>query len=163
MFRLPAFLGVAVIVATPVARAADRAVAPPGRNVIARANAGAQAPRSTSIVGHAWAADNTPFKDAKLRLRNATTGKVEATTVADATGRFSFSNMAEGTYVIEVVTEAGKVLGVGHTFTIAPGETVATFVRLGAKVPWVAGFFFNTAAAASSVAASQGITALAPV
>lgn len=52
---------------------------------------------------------------------------------------------------------------VGHAFVIAPGETVATFVRLGTKVPWFHGFFSNAASAVASTAASQGITAIAPV
>ena len=47
--------------------------------------------------------------------------------------------------------------------SIAPGETVATFVRLGTKVPWFPGFFGNAASAVASTAASQGITAIAPV
>ena len=56
-----------------------------------------------------------------------------------------------------------KLLAVGQVFTIAPGETVATFVRLGTKLPWFAGFFSNAAAAAITAAASEGVTALAPV
>ena len=47
-------------------------------------------------------------------------------------------------------------------FTIGQGETVATFVRLGTKVPWIAGFFSNAAAVASTAAAAEGVTALAP-
>ena len=35
------------------------------------------------------------------------------------------------------------------------GETVATFVRLGTKLPWIAGFFSNAAAAAITAAAAR--------
>jgi hypothetical protein len=119
--------------------------------------------RSTSILGVAWNADDSPIPDAKLRLRNAITGRSEAATVADSAGRFTFSNIEGGTYVVELVNDSGKVLTVGHAFMVAPGETVATFVRLGARVPWFAGFFENAAAAATSSAASLGVTALAPV
>jgi hypothetical protein len=52
---------------------------------------------------------------------------------------------------------------VGHAFVIAPGETVATFVRLGTKVPWFTGFFNNAASAVASTAAGLGVTAIAPV
>jgi hypothetical protein len=45
---------------------------------------------------------------------------------------------------------------------VAPGETVATFVRLGSKAPWFNGFFSNAAAAVASSAAAAGITAVAP-
>ena len=148
MFRLIALFVAAVLLA-PVARAGDKR--------------GTIAPRGTSIVGHAWGADNAPIKDAKLRLRNAVNGKIVAATVADETGRFTFTSIEGGSYVVEIVNDAGKILAVGHSFTIAAGETIGTFVRVGGKVPWFTGFFSNAAAAATSSAASQGITALAPV
>lgn len=116
-----------------------------------------------TIVGTAWNADNTGIAAARLRLRNITTGKVVAATRADDSGRFRFEAVGEGTYVIELVDETAKVLAVGHPFTIASGETVATFVRVGTRVPWFTGFFSNAAAAAIATAASEGITALAPV
>jgi len=119
--------------------------------------------RGTSILGNAWTSDNTPIKNAHLRLRNVATGKIEANTVANDAGQFTFANIEGGSYVVEMVNESGRLLTVGHVFNIAPGETVGTFVRLGTKVPWFNGFFGNTAAAAASSAASQGITALAPV
>jgi len=117
----------------------------------------------TTVTGHAWTANNTPIAAARLRLRNAATGKVEAATTADAAGQFTFADVGRGRYVVELVNEGGHVLTVGHLFSIEPGETVATFVRLGAKVPWFSGFFGNAAAAAASAAASGGITALAPI
>ena len=119
--------------------------------------------RGTSILGNAWTSDNTPIKNALLRLRNVATGKIEAHTIANDAGQFAFTNIEGGSYVVEMVNDAGRLLTVGHVFNIAPGETVGTFVRLGTKVPWFTGFFGNTAAAAASSAASQGITALAPV
>ena len=110
----------------------------------------------------AWRADNTPLPGAHLRLRNAVTGRIEATTVADEAGQFTFAGIAEGTYLVEMVTEAGKLLTVGHVFTVAPGETVATFVRLGTKVPWFNGFFGNAALAVAASAATAGVVALSP-
>jgi hypothetical protein len=119
--------------------------------------------RATSIIGAAWNADNSPIPEARLRLRNAITGRVEASTIADTAGQFSFPNVEGGTYVVELVNDRGKVLTVGRAFVVAPGETVATFVRLGARVPWFAGFFENAATAATASAAGLGVTALAPV
>jgi len=46
--------------------------------------------------------------------------------------------------------------------TLGPGDTIATFVRLGAKVPWFSGFFGNSALAVAAAAAATGLTALAP-
>lgn len=119
--------------------------------------------RATAILGAAWSADNTPIKQASLRLRNVVTGKIHATTVANDAGQFAFENVPGGSYVVELLGGAGHVQVVGHMFTIAPGETVATFVRTGTKVPWFNGFFNNSVSSVSSTAASQGVTAIAPV
>ena len=117
--------------------------------------------RVTSILGAAWNVDNTPIKEANLRLRNVVTGKIEAVAQGNELGQFAFENVNGGSYVVELVTASGKIQTVGHVFTIAPGETVATFVRVGTKVPWGTAFFNNTASAVSSSAASEGITAIA--
>ena len=148
--------------------ATDPAVPPTSPATIGRVHAaggragGAVGIRSTSITGVAWNADNTPIPAAKLRLRNVVTGKIATAVVADEAGHFTFVDVETGSYLIELVTETGKILAVGHTFAVAPGETVATFVRVGAKVPWFTGFFGNAASAIASTAASAGVTAIAP-
>jgi hypothetical protein len=118
--------------------------------------------RSTAIVGTAWESDNTPIPQARLRLRSVVTGRIQATTMANELGEFTFHSVEPGSYVIELVNDAGRVLTVGHKFAVGPGETVATFVRLGTKVPWFTGFFGNAAAAVAATAAATGVTALAP-
>lgn len=151
------------------------ALAAPG---IPAAAAGAQAPgsdpagttavggtgsvRFATVVGVAWQADNTPIPAARVRLRDVGTGRAAGHAVASDAGRFTFQDVLPGAYVVELVNENGKVLTVGHSFTVARGETVATFVRLGARSPWFNGFFANAAAAVASAAASAGVTAIAP-
>jgi hypothetical protein len=129
----------------------------------ARVGASAGSGGATTVIGSAWRMDNTPIAGAHVQLRNLVSGKVAATAVADEAGQFTFSRIEGGTYAVELLDEKGKIVTVGHAFVIAPGETVATFVRLGTKVPWFAGFFSNAASAVASMAASQGITAIAPV
>jgi hypothetical protein len=116
-----------------------------------------------SILGTAWTAENTPIASARVQLRNVVTGRVEATAQANEAGQFTFENVERGSYAVELLNDGGKVLVVGQVFTVAPGETVATFVRLGTKVPWVANFFASSIAAVSSTASTEGIVALAPV
>lgn len=135
----------------------------PAPRVVTKASDGSPSARATTVTGSAWNTDHSPIPGARVQLRNLVTGKLAGTAVADEAGRFSFTNIEGGTYVVELVGGNGKIVTVGHAFVIAPGETVATFVRLGARVPWFSGFFSNAAAAAASTAASQGITALAPV
>jgi hypothetical protein len=116
----------------------------------------------TAIVGSAWRADNTPIPYAKVRLRNVVSGRIEATAQADDTGQFLFDKVGGGSYLVELVNDSGKVLAVSHPFTLANGETIATFVRLGTKVPWFDGFFASAALAVAAGAAAAGLTAVAP-
>jgi hypothetical protein len=115
--------------------------------------------RSTSIIGNAWHFDNSPIKGANLRLRNIVTGKIAAVTKANDAGEFTFGDVEAGSYLVELVNDAGHLLTIGHTFTIAPGETVATFVRLTPKVPWTTAFFDSTASSVTATAAAAGVNA----
>ncbi|MEP6916986.1 MAG: carboxypeptidase regulatory-like domain-containing protein [Acidobacteriota bacterium] len=159
-----------VLCLTPASIAAETAqsIGGPSAPVAVRANApistrtAAVGVRGTSVVGTAWNPDNSPIPGARLRLRNVTTGKIEAASIADELGQFTFTDMEPGTYVIELVSDTGKLLSVGHPFTVSPGETVATFIRPGTKVPWFDGFFKNAAAAVAAAAAATGVTAIAP-
>jgi len=154
---------VALVAAAGLVIATGVAVVSPATHASAPPRGPATAVRRTLINGHAWTADNAPIPAARLRLRNVATGKVDASTMADDAGRFTFAGVEGGSYVVELVDEGGRVLTVGHVFTIEPGETVATFVRLGTKVRWFSGLFGNAAAAVASAAASEGITALSPI
>lgn len=160
--RAARFAAVALVLVCAIA-APPRADGVPPAPTPARVGAEPGAGGFTSVLGAAWKMDNTPIPGARVQLRNVVSGKVEATAVANQSGQFTLTNIEGGTYVVELIGENGKIATVGHAFVIAPGETVATFVRLGTKVPWFTGFFGNAASAAASSAASQGITAIAPV
>lgn len=113
-----------------------------------------------AVVGTAWYHDNYPIAHARLRLRDVITGVSLTTTEADDAGRFTFRDVKPGTYVVELVEDAGDVRAVGQTFMMGPGETVATFIRLGARVPWYHGFFSSATGSALTAAASLGVTAI---
>ena len=164
--RLGVCLTLSAVNLAPV-HASDPTVTAPVATASTPATAGARVGgavgvRSTSIVGVAWNADNTPLPWARVRLRNVVTGKIASAAVADAAGQFTFAGVETGAYLIELVTESGKIAAVSHTFSVAPGETVATFVRASTKVPWFSGFFGNAASAIAATAASAGVTAIAP-
>lgn len=117
----------------------------------------------TAVIGGAWTADNKPIGQARVRLRDVVTGRIQASAIGDDAGQFRFENIPGGSYVLELVNASGRVEVVGHVFSIAPGETVATFVRTGTRVPWFDGFFNNVISAVAATAASEGVTAIAPV
>ena len=113
-----------------------------------------------AISGTAWKLDDSPIADARLRLRDVSAGLILMEAQADALGRFLFLRVPPGNYVVELVDDKDRVLALGHVFTLGPGETVVTFIRLGSRVPWYDGFFSNAAASAMAAAASLGVTAL---
>jgi hypothetical protein len=172
-FGLPALVCAGALSAAPVATSASAAALKATVKAVAKSpgltvkaplpgTGGAVGARVTSIMGAAWKSDNSPIPAAKLRLRNVLTGRIEATTVANDFGQFTFSGIESGSYVVELVSESGKILAIGHTFTVAPGETVATFVRLASNAPWFNAFFGNAASSLASIAAATGVTAVAP-
>jgi hypothetical protein len=128
--------------------------------IVARTTVSSAMP--TSIRGAASRGDNAPIPHAKLRLRDVSSGKIRAMTIANDMGQFVFSNVESGAYIVELISETGKILTIGQTVNVRAGETVATFVRLGAKVPWFSGFFGNAATSVALAAASTGLTAVAP-
>jgi hypothetical protein len=119
---------------------------------------------NTTVFGFVWNPRDEPIPKAAVRLRNVTTGRAEAHAVTTETGEFTFDDIEGGTYLTEYVNDKGRVLAVGHVFTIAPGETVATFIRLTTGTSWFAALLgapSNVAATAVASAASLGLTALA--
>jgi hypothetical protein len=98
-------------------------------------SAASGAARVTSVLGYVWAGEGTPVSNATVQLRNIVTGQVEQVSTTLQNGAFSFTNVPGGTYAIEYVSDvAGKVATIGQAISVAPGETVATFVRLGSEL-----------------------------
>lgn len=168
MFR-SSFLGASLVVAllvAPIGVAAGGSApvvrATSGHIVAGNLPAGAARPTGGTVLGSVWNDKNEGVPGALVRLRNLATGRVEASVRADARGQFTFDGLEGGNYVLELVNEQGHILALGHNFTVLPGETIATFIRLGSRLPWFADFFGNAAASAVASAASLGVTAVAP-
>jgi hypothetical protein len=112
------------------------------------------------IQGVAWTSDNTPLPHAPLRLLNTMSGRVVSASESSISGQFSFPEVRRGFYVVELLSESGKVLAVGPGIRVEGGETVSTLVRLPSRRSWYAGLFSNTAAGVIAVASSVGVAAL---
>jgi hypothetical protein len=125
-------------------------------------HASEDAPVPGAVVCSVIDARDNGVPDAALRLRNVTTGRIDATGRSNDEGRFTFERVGRGSYIVEVVDREGAIVAIGRTFTVAPGETAATVVRLAGRTRWFAGFFGNAAAAAVASAAALGVTAVAP-
>ena len=113
---------------------------------------------STAVVGAVWSADDEPISEIGVRLRNAVSGVVGVATMSNHDGEFFFDGLEPGTYVVEV-TDGSSLVAVGESLSVAPGETVATFVKMPAPIAWYAtdtltsvGTSVVTSAAAAGVA-----------
>jgi len=119
--------------------------------------------RASTVVGTAWNADTQPIPNARVRLRNVNTGRIETTGVTNQSGEFTFQGVGGGRFMTELVDNGGNVLAVGETFSIEPGQTVVTFVRLRPRRGGMfGGLWGNAALAALAAAAGLGITAVEP-
>lgn len=118
-------------------------------------------------MGYLWTSNNNAMQNVSVQIRNVATDTVESIVRTDTAGQFLFQNVTPGEYVIEYVNDsATKLLAVGHPFTVSPGETVATFVRLSNGLPMLlpnelSNLTSNVAAQAATSAATEGVTAVA--
>lgn len=144
---------------------ASRAAALTGRGLTT--GAGASLGRTTQIMGYLWTSNNGAITNATVQIRNTVTNTIDAITRTNSAGEFLFQNVNSGEYVVEYVSDsASKLVALGHPFTVSPGETVATFVRLSNGLPMLlpnelSNLTGNVATQAVTSAASQGITAIA--
>lgn len=155
-------LGAVPVLAGQLPAAAGPDLASVARPAAVGVPTGTSAATLGSVVGGVWDAQDRPVPGIRLRLRNVVTGSRPTAGAADEAGRFSFTDVVHGLYIVEVLGENGKLLTVSHTFNVGSGETVATFVRLGAKVPGAHGFFRNAASAVVLTAAAAGVSAIGP-
>lgn len=113
-----------------------------------------------TVTGTVSRSNNSPVPDAQLQLRDVSTGQIVRSMRSNELGRFTFTKVNPGRYVVELVDDNRNVLALGEMFTIGPTETVATFIRVGTSTRLFGGFFTNVAAAAVAAAATVGVTAL---
>jgi len=118
-------------------------------------------------MGYLWTSNNGAMTNASVQIRNTVTNVVERVATTNAAGEFVFQNVVPGEYVIEYVQgTVAKIMAIGHPFTVSPGETVATFVRLSNGLPMLipnelSNLTSNVAAQAVTSAATQGVSAFA--
>ena len=84
----------------------------------------------TQIIGTVIDIRQTPVANAKLRLRNLRTGRIEQEAESDAQGNYAFAVVEPGTYVVEMVLADGIVIALSNAGSLARYETFQTVVQL---------------------------------
>jgi len=82
------------------------------------------------VSGWAFAGDR-PVPNALVRLRSIGDGHLAASTTCDDAGNFAFVAVSEGTYVVELISPAGAILGTSAPFTLAGHVTAVSGVTVG--------------------------------
>jgi hypothetical protein len=127
------------------------------------------------LAGEARDARGQKMSAAKVRVRNAATGTVAAEVVSDVAGGFAVAGLAPATYVVEVVSIAGQVVGLSPAIAVAAGMTATvtvTATAVGAIAAAAAGGGFSVlglgtaasvaVAGAATAAAVAGVVAVVP-
>ena len=136
--------------------------APVIRNPGVRAQVTAVGGSTNAVVaGQTLDSAGAPLPFVPVRIRNLDTAEIVGQSTSNHLAEFSFLVPGGPTYVVELIEKkGGQVLAVSPAVTTKAGEAVGVIVKLPAKLPTMAGFFGNTAAAILSAASAAGITAV---
>lgn len=113
------------------------------------------------ISGVARDAQNQVLPGVKVQLRNVDTAQLVATTRASASGAFEFTGLNPGNYIVEIVDDSGKIVGLSPLTALAAGGAI-TGLMVAAGAAAVAGggaFFASTAGILLLVGIGAGVTA----
>jgi hypothetical protein len=121
-----------------------------------------------TIAGIVRDAQGQMLPNVKLQLRNVDTGQVVAKTRAGADAAYQFTGVAPGNYIVEIVDDSGKVIGLSAAMALAAGgavtglavtATAAGAVAAAAAAGGVAAFFASTGGILLLAGIGAGVTA----
>jgi hypothetical protein len=118
--------------------------------------------RTGALRGEARDAKGRKMAGARVRARDAGTGAIAGEVLSDAVGGFAVTSLAPATYVVEVVSVAGQVVGLSPAIAVAAGTTATvtvTATAAGAIAAAAAGGGFSVLGLGT--AASVGLAAAA--
>ncbi len=92
------------------------------------------APQTGAISGVAHTSGGAAAANQQARLRSVRTGGILMSTPTSSLGGFEFSNVAAGSYVVEIVDLAGKVVGISGVTTVSGGSTAVAAITVATPV-----------------------------
>lgn len=87
-------------------------------------------PINGEVNGVVKTLDRGPVSGYTSRLRSMTTGYVSGSTTTNSSGKFSFTNVANGTYLVEVLNMTGAVVGTSSMVTVSSTKPVVNDVAV---------------------------------
>jgi hypothetical protein len=81
-----------------------------------------------TINGTARSAKGDGLPDYKVRVRDSSTGAVVAEGTSNASGGFSITGLAPGSYIVEIVNGAGQVVGMSAITAVGAGSIATVAV-----------------------------------
>ena len=115
------------------------------------------------IAGTARNAQDQILPNVKVQLRNVDTGQLVATTRAAGDGRFEFTGLNPGNYVVEIVDDSGKIIGFSPSMALASGGVIAGMSIAASAAGALAGAAAAGGAAGAFFASTGGILLLAGI
>ena len=113
-----------------------------------------------TIAGIVRDAQGQVLPGAKLQLRNVDTGQVVARTRAGADAAYQFTGVAPGNYIVEIVDDSDRVIGLSAAAALAANGAVTGLVAaLTATTAAGGAFFASTAGILLLVGIGAGVTA----
>jgi hypothetical protein len=92
----------------------------------------AAAKATGALTGVARTTAGQPLADHTVRVRDVRTGDVVATSRTGANGAFLVAALEPGSYVVEIVDLAGRIVGVSTIAAVADGRTATLAVTAAA-------------------------------
>ena len=118
----------------------------------------AAAKAAGTLTGIARTTAGQPLAGHSVRVRDVRTGDVVATSRTGANGDFLVAALDPGSYVVEIVDVAGRIIGVSTIATVAEGRTATLAVTVAAT--HLVGGLGAIAITSIIVASGLGITGL---
>ena len=88
----------------------------------------AAAKSTGTITGVARSTAGQPLGGHSVRVRSVRTGDVVATATTSANGSFVVPNLDPGSYVVEIVDTAGRIVGTSAIATVVEGSIASLMV-----------------------------------
>lgn len=111
-----------------------------------------------ALQGVAQSSTGEVFSNVTVQLRNVQTGQLAGSTTTNAAGSFSFTGLNPANYVVEIVNQAGTIIGTSSVVSVTAGAAVAatvTAAAVGVGAATAAGI--STAVIVATAAAWAGV------